>query len=194
MKKLILAFAAGLSLATATKGMASPVTFEFSFGNHVDEITGEIEGLENDGLGQSPSSITIRSPFETYIISAEKIFFSNFDVMAGVIDLETIELYSDRVPGLSIPEATMIGFQISAQNSPSGNLIEIFFGEEISDPTGFHAPYGSNPSGTGTDLSFEISRVAASPATTVPLPAGGWLLLSGLVSLLGLQSRRKRSA
>ncbi|MCX7568165.1 VPLPA-CTERM sorting domain-containing protein [Sulfitobacter sp. F26169L] len=174
-----LATAAGMSLATATASFAAPLDFDFSFTDGTNTITGLIEGLDSDGIGQTATQITVVGIIDTYIFTS---FNANyFDVTSGVVDVSTVGVVSAS----SVDGETTTGEATSFELGGG-------FGPGLEECTG-GCPMGleftSGPA--GSEIFTAVSSV---PLPAVPLPAGGLLLLSGLLGVAGLKRRKKSAA
>ena len=163
-----LATAAVMTLAATTASFAVPIDFNFSLSDGTNTITGLIEGLNRDGSNQQATRITVDGVFDTYVLSA---FFSNsFSVSSGEIDLNSVDVIS------------------SALGSTGTNSIGLIW-------NGSAGSFESIEEAIFTGARLEVAgNIAFTPVTAVPLPAGGLLLLSGLVGIAGLKRRKKRAA
>ncbi|MFK7869651.1 MAG: hypothetical protein AB8B58_10470 [Roseobacter sp.] len=165
-----LATAACLSLTTATAGFAVPINVTFSFTDadgffcYTSAVTGVIEGLGSDGLGQKATCITAKGRHLDYVFTSFRS--STHDVSAGFIDTGSVQVSA-----------------ISTNRATSGGL-------GILDLSGANARFSLLESETLFLFGFPSELIASeitfpsdgTPAT-VPLPAGGWLLLSGMVGV-----------
>ena len=176
-----LATAACLSLATASASFAVPINVTFLFSDpealfdgypFANTVTGVIEGLDSDGLGQQATRITAKGWVQDYVFTSFQ--FNTFDVSAGVIDTGSVRVVASST--------SQIGYPVELDWSgakPRFSLYEtegfIFLGAPVF-----------------TDASA-ITFASDYSLATVPLPAGGLLLLSGMVGIAGLKRRKKRA-
>ncbi len=165
-----LAAASCLSMAMATAALAAPVNFNFSFTDGTNTITGLIEGLDSDGLGQAASMITVNGVFDTYVFGPGDFSFNSIDVSGSMLDPDTI-FVRGTISTSTVAQADFFLFP-----SSGGELFE-----SLADFTRVET---FNPTWTFT----------ATPVSSVPLPAGGFLLLSGLGGVAALNRRKKRAA
>jgi hypothetical protein len=167
-----LATAACIALSSATASLAAPINLDFTFG----AATGTFYGLnDEDGSSQATSfDLAIGSDFWT-AVSTSGGGTNVFTFLAGVLT----SVNFDKLP------------VISSNSSPDVILYDIFF--STNDGQNSWIEYGEfaiDSSNEGTEqVSYTIS-----PLSPVPLPAGGFLLLSGLAGVVALKRRKKRTA
>lgn len=173
MKFKRVAAAACLAISTATAGLAAPVTFDFSYvaydiyARTVATITGVIEGLDSNGLGQASSKITINDPDGSKVVFFGEVN-NSFDVVNSKIDASTVSYYGTLPTGILELE-----------------------GRCNTDPFCSAATYINAPN---YYTFFDTNLTFSTGVSAVPLPAGGVLLLSGLVGAAGLKRRTKKTA
>lgn len=163
--------AACLTLAFATGGVAAPIDFKFSYTSGQDTITGLIEGLDSDGAFQEATRITATGVLDSYIF--ENFSVNSFSVSNGVIDPSNFHLTTNYAPGIRDP-------YIYAVLEFTGNSVEKVFLDEENFNTAFFTGRGSR-------------SITFSPVASVPLPATGLMLLSGIAGLVSVKRRKKRT-
>ncbi|WP_424975096.1 hypothetical protein [Dinoroseobacter sp. S124A] len=163
-----LSCAPGVSLLLAAPGWAAPLSFNFSFSEMGNTVTGVVSGLE-DGMQGAAASVTItRSPFGSKGNFAPFASLNMFTVSAGMVISASFQGFDDDVN----TGAPMVLLSFAGQN---GAVVAV--GGSPSDVIGF-----------GTLVFTPHDAVAP-----ISLPAGGLLLLTGLAGVVGLSRRKSRA-
>lgn len=167
-----LAAAACISFASAATAVAAPVDFNFSFTDGTNTITGLIEGLDSDMLGQRASAITVDGFYGRYSFATSANSFNFFDVTDSEINVQTVFLSTGDGP-------TADGVGIGSL-SFNGQISQFFLDEDL-------------PLGAANVFAFS-QTITFTTVANVPLPAGGVLLLTGLGGAVIFNRRKKRAA
>ncbi len=174
MKLLKIASAACIALVTATSSFAAPLDFGFSFSDGFVDVFGTISGLSDDTNDQAATAITVSSiafGLDTvqFLTVPTSVTSNTFSVADGQIT--TASFSANVINSIPLPGRLFLTLGFGPTE------IERFGALQATDLTGavlFSAieTGGDGPFGSGTPLT-----------PTVPLPAGGVLLISGLFGL-----------
>ena len=191
IKTVILKTLAAAILAVTAASAASATTFSFSFDDdpsvssffgrtHIGgSVTGLIFGLEDDTANQTPDAIEFTSDVSG--LGLTETFIDTFTV--GVGDGITVsggEIVAANIL-LNFNDPTVGGTQLRF-NQGSGYNHLIWNG-------------GGGPIvGIGNQDGFAGTTFSDAAVSTVPLPAGGLLLLSGFGGVIALKRRKARAA
>ncbi len=163
-----------LSLFAATPGYAVPVDFNFTLTDGTNTITGLIEGLDSDGANQAADRVTVFGLFDTFVFDATDLGLNSFTVSAGVLD--TSNMFLD--------DATNNG--IAGENDPNSRGRLTLSAIPLLVP---NYEWVEVRNGSTTDV--QAHSISVSPVAAVPLPAGGVLLVCGVIGIAGLKRRKK---
>lgn len=153
-----------LTLVTATVSFAAPVDLDFSFNG----ASGTFYGLDDADGSSSATSLDVLVGSRSWVgLDVSGASANTFDFMAGSLTAVNFVLQ-----GPAVLDAA--GTSTFVQTGFNLNFGQIVF-----------ADAGSNDEGIDGNPTFT--------PTPVPLPAGGLLLLSGLVAAAGLTRRKKRA-
>ncbi|MFK7870328.1 MAG: VPLPA-CTERM sorting domain-containing protein [Roseobacter sp.] len=180
-----LATAVCLSLTTATASFAAPINVNFSFTDadglmfgisFPSTVTGVIEGLDSDGLGQQATRITAKSDLANFDYVFTSFGSNTFDVSAGIIDMGTVRV-SAASANTTLGEPGQLDWRGADSHFSLFESVGLYF---------FGFPLDTDAS--------EITFTSDFTPAAVPLPAGGLLLMSGMVGIAALKRRKKRAA
>lgn len=165
-----LATAACIALSSATASFAAPINLDYTFG----VASGTFHGLYVDCDLCPATSFDLTTPLASWTgVSLSGASFNEFSFSAG-----TLTSYQVQYLGLSIPSddnsSVLRSFRAIDFGAPLPDLLLYDIGS---------IQYIEGP------FTYSIT-----PLTPVPLPAGGLLLLSGLVGFAALKRRKKRAA
>lgn len=169
MKLLTLASAACIALVAATSSYAATLDFGFSFSDGVTDVFGTVYGLSDNTDDQAATAITVSSValgLDTvqFLTVPTTVTNNTFSVAGGLI---TTAVFSASVIN-TIPEQGRLFLSLGFGPTE----IERFGGLQATDVSGAIL---FSVIENGGDGPFDIT-----PMSSVPLPAGGALLISSL--------------
>lgn len=193
---------AALTLAAALLAApASAATFTFTFDgilDHPGTVSGLIEGLSDDGLGQSATSVIVTSVTGSAFDFSEIYGFNfaapasseqlgvhasqqRFDVVGGVIGLGQFAAIDQVIDIIDFSRDSVRLLCFYSAGSGCGGLLSILTGNGLAEV--YHLDSDAR--------SVIFARLPDQPSA-VPLPASAGLLLSAL-ALTGLFARRRKA-
>ncbi|MEP3637994.1 MAG: VPLPA-CTERM sorting domain-containing protein [Paracoccaceae bacterium] len=164
--------AAAFALAMAAPAVAVPINLDFSFG----AVSGKFFGLDDEVVGtQSATSFDFNGAFDVYSgLIPDVIAINSFEFTDG--DLTFADFSEDP---------------FALGNNGTGFLDSLSFFNLAGEILG---------SASETDLVFNsigstgTATFTATPVSSVPLPAGGLFLLTGLAGVAAVKRRKKPAA
>ncbi|WP_162932954.1 VPLPA-CTERM sorting domain-containing protein [Roseovarius sp. EL26] len=185
MKLLKLLGTACIALVAATSSYAATLDFDFSFSDGVADVFGTISGLSDNTNDQAATAITVSSVafgLDTvqFLTVPTSVTSNTFSVADGLI---TSASFSANVANsLPLPGRLFLSLGFGPTE------IERFGGLQATDVTGailfsVIETGGNGPFGPATP-----------PISSVPLPAGGVLFISGLFGLGVLRKKTSKPA
>ena len=188
---MILKTLAAAILAVAAASAASATTFSFGFDDdpslssffgraHLGgSVTGLIFGLEDDTANQTPDAIEFTSDVSG--LGLTETFIDTFSLVLG--------------NGITVSGGEIVAADILINfNDPSVGGTQLRFNQG----SGYNHLFwngGSGPIvGIGNRDGFAGTTFSDSVVSSVPLPAGGLLLLSGFGGVIALKRRKARAA
>lgn len=174
MKIKTIAAAAALAVMTATSGFAATLDFNFTVTKGTQTLSGVVRGL----IENASSGATEITFFATLQGNVDTTLTPGFSNSYTVVNSEIVAYNATGFSGFGSFD---INSDPGGQFNPLPPAINVSFASD-----------GKFLNGAGTTIAFATGVVVEDPgASTVPLPAGGLLLLTGLAAL---QLRKKRAA
>jgi hypothetical protein len=178
----------GLSPATAQAPQGNQITFDLieNFGTQLPlgggtDFTWDSSVLTFQGFAFSSTFAALRDPtFDTKPTASP----NPWDLQAS--NLVTIGF--GNFNGISIPTDTLVGTLTFNVVGVPGSSTQIALSDSAKWSGFFDTQ--SNP----ITVSYTGATASVAPVSAVPLPASGWLLMSGFTGLLGIVRRRSAHA